>query len=163
MRAWYLLYCKPKQEAKAKWHLDNQGFNTYLPQILVERVKRGRRVRQEEPLFPNYLFIELDDELDNFTAVRSSRGVSDFVRQGPLPLKAPAGLIKDLVLNEERLEQLGAGQHAPKAGEVVVISSGPFSGLKAVYQMPKGGDRALVLVELLGKLTRLEVDNKDIQ
>ncbi len=163
MKAWYLLYCKPKQEAKAKWHLDNQGFKTYLPQILCERIKRGRRVRQEEPLFPNYLFIELDDQQDNFTSVRSSRGISDFVRQGPLPLKVPDDLVKQLILNEESIEQALEGQFAPAPGDVVVIKSGPFAGLEGIYQLARGEERALVLIDFLGKQMKLELKNKDIQ
>ncbi|WP_310650184.1 transcription termination/antitermination NusG family protein [Colwellia sp. MB02u-6] len=32
-----------------------------------------------KPLFPNYLFIQLDKYVDNFNVIRSTRGVGSFV------------------------------------------------------------------------------------
>jgi transcriptional antiterminator RfaH len=36
--------------------------------------------------------------------------------------------------------------------------SGPFAGLEAVYDMPKGEDRAQVLLEVLGGVQRLNLE-----
>ena len=41
------------------------------------------------------------------------------------------------------------------AGEQVQITNGPFAGLQAIYQMDDGERRAMVLIEILGKSSRL--------
>ena len=33
MSDWFLLQCKPNQQARAQAHLDNQGFTTYAPRL----------------------------------------------------------------------------------------------------------------------------------
>jgi transcriptional antiterminator RfaH len=43
-------------------------------------------------------------------------------------------------------------------GETVRLESGPFAGLTAVFDMPKGNDRAQVLIQMLGKGQQLVVD-----
>ena len=45
------------------------------------------------------------------------------------------------------------------AGETVRIEGGPFAGLTAVFDIPKGDDRAQVLLEMLGKVQQVLVDS----
>ena len=43
-----------------------------------------------------------------------------------------------------------------KAGESVMVREGPFSGLEAIFERGlKGSDRVAILLELLGRQTRL--------
>ena len=60
MQAWYLLYCKRGQLERAQEHLERQAVNCLMPTIELEKIVRGKRTTVSEPLFPNYLFIELD-------------------------------------------------------------------------------------------------------
>ena len=44
-----------------------------------------------------------------------------------------------------------------KVGDLVTIVAGPFAGLEAVYEMDDGESRAMVLIELLSRPTRIKV------
>ena len=44
-----------------------------------------------------------------------------------------------------------------------MIKEGPFKGIEAIYQMDDGEMRAMVLIELLQKPTRLEVDINNLR
>jgi transcriptional antiterminator RfaH len=47
-------------------------------------------------------------------------------------------------------------------GALVTILHGPFAGLEAVYEMPKSSDRAMLLISVLGRQTRLQCHWHDI-
>ncbi len=53
---WYVVQAKPRQETIACEHLSRQGFRCVLPLLKVERIRRGRRVWAEEPLFARATF-----------------------------------------------------------------------------------------------------------
>ncbi|WKE66780.1 transcription/translation regulatory transformer protein RfaH [Gallaecimonas kandeliae] len=163
MLGWYLVYCRAKQEMRAKANLMNQGFETYLPRILATDIQRGRRQTAERVLFPNYLFVHIDPTAGDYYKVRSTRGVHGFVRCGESPVRVPGKLIKTLVLNEERLESQGALDSGFKAGQKIRLLNGPFKGLSAVYQMEDGEERAKVMVELLSHHSSISISLKDIE
>ena len=89
MESWYLLYCKRGQLLRAKEHLERQAVHCLSPMIAMEKIVRGKRTTVEEPLFPNYLFIEFDPEDIHTTTISATRGVSHFVRFGAQPAIVP--------------------------------------------------------------------------
>ncbi|MCC5855543.1 MAG: transcription/translation regulatory transformer protein RfaH [Idiomarina sp.] len=157
MPAWYLLHCKPRQEARARVNIENQGYTTCMPQVKLQKHRRGQRTTVIEPLFPNYLFIQLNPEQANFNALRSTRGVNGFVRFGGVPTKVPSRVIEEIQALEEHNAQQ-AVESSFKQGMAVEVTEGPFAGLQAVYQLPKGEDRCLVLLDMLGKQQRIEIE-----
>lgn len=163
MEGWYLLYCRSRQEERARTHLNNQGFETYLPRVQVTRIVAGRRRQcREEVLFPNYLFVHTNPFSSSYHKIRSTRGVSTFIRTGDQPLRVADQLVKTLALNEEVLERSGLLDSDFATGDTVDITEGAFKGLKAVYQMPKGEDRALVMINLLQQQMSVEVPLQNI-
>lgn len=154
--AWYLVHTKPRQEAKALLNLEQQGYPCYLPLINVEKMRRGKVQRVSEPLFPRYLFIRLDssEEGKSWSPIRSTIGVSTLVQFGGQPAK----------VNDLLIELLQAQQEARPAstlfspGETVRITDGPFAGLDAIYQCSDAEQRSLVLLELLHKQVKMQID-----
>ncbi len=72
-------------------HLENQSVECFYPEVCVEKILRGKRQMVQEPLFPSYMFVRFDFENGpSFTTVRSTRGVVDFVRLGPLHVNCKA-------------------------------------------------------------------------
>src|SRR3990167_8957342 len=76
--AWYLLQCKARQDSRAEDNLLRQNYVTFRPQLVTQRLLRGKPQSVLESLFPGYLFIQLSHE-DNWSALRSTRGVSRIV------------------------------------------------------------------------------------
>ena len=152
---WYLVYTKPRQEALAQEHLQRQGYPCYLPLYSAQKVKAQQFQVVREPLFPRYLFIQLghNPQDKGWGPIRSTTGVSTLVRFGVNAARVPHELI-------EQLRQHEATQHSqpPQAftpGQVVQVTAGPFAGLQAVFHMAQGEQRALVLMEILGKQAKV--------
>ncbi|MDP5254293.1 MULTISPECIES: transcription/translation regulatory transformer protein RfaH [unclassified Vibrio] len=162
MTPWYLLYCKRAEQERAKAHLENQGVCCYYPQIEVERIRRGKKQRQQEPLFPGYVFASFDyKQGPSFTTVRSTRGVADFVRCGSKPIEVPMALI-DSLQTLEGLEQKKCHSQLPKPGDKVNVLGGQFAGIEAIYQEPDGETRSIMLITLINQPVKVIVDNQNL-
>ncbi|MBP7565631.1 MAG: transcription/translation regulatory transformer protein RfaH [Burkholderiaceae bacterium] len=154
---WHLIHTKPRQERVALQNFEQQGVPCYLPLRATEKLSGGALAQGLEPLFPRYLFIELDDEqpVVSWSSVRSTRGVNRLVCFGPRPAIVDPTLVEQLRAFEP------ARRNAPVplfgAGKRIRIVQGPFSGLEAVYQMTDGERRAMVLIEILSRPVQLAV------
>jgi transcriptional antiterminator RfaH len=125
--------------------------------ITLEKLGRGRLNVVEEPLFPRYLFICLDNSRhgQNWAPIRSTIGVSGLVTFGSAPAKIDANLI---ALLQNQQDGLSAGpERLFHEGDVLLVAEGPFAGLEAVYQMQSGDNRAMVLIELMGKVAQMQI------
>lgn len=153
--SWFLVHTKPRQEARAQVNLQDQRFKCWLPRLRAEKVVRGKLVVVDEPLFPRYLFIEVEDG-QNWSPVRSTPGVTTIVRFGGVPGRVPAEVVEVLQAEEQaRFMQPARLRYA--RGQPVLITSGPFAGVRAVFDMADGDARALVLIELLSRPAKLPV------
>lgn len=159
--AWYVLHCKTRQEARAREHVENQGYRTSLPQIRINKLLRGQRIQAIEALFPNYLFVQLNAITANFNALRSTRGVTNFVRFGGMPATVPNKVMEHILALEQT--QQSAVKNKLQAGTAVEIIAGPFAGLTAVYTMASGDERCWVLLDMLGKQQRLELKEQTLR
>lgn len=160
--SWYLLYCKPRQEQRAQQHLANQGFQSFVPLLTVNKLKAGKQVKVTEPMFPRYLFLQINSDQLNLSTIRSTRGVTDFVRFGQQLAQVPEALIKSLS-QQQRLQQQQEDQNQPfKTGEPLTVLNGPFSGIAAVYQLADGDKRSFVLLNLLGQWVKTSIDNQQL-
>ncbi|MFV0575596.1 MAG: transcription/translation regulatory transformer protein RfaH [Vibrio sp.] len=160
MRNWYLLYCKRGEQNRAKLHLENQNIECYYPEIEIEKIVRGKRKSVIEPLFPSYIFIGLEqNNHPSFTTIRSTRGVTDFIRFGGQPYQVPRYVIEKM-----RRMHVDPADHesVPKTGDVVTIKTGQFAGFDAIYQEPDGEMRSILLIKMINKPVEINVDNTDV-
>lgn len=148
--AWYVVHTKPRQEARALENLQNQGFTCFLPTMQVQKLRNQRVQVVTEPMFSRYLFIQLDDENQNWGPIRSTLGVSKLVSFGPQPAKVPPELVAFLQdAPPETLERMFA------PGDTVQVAAGPLQGLEGKYIAHDGETRAFVLIELMGQPQKL--------
>lgn len=154
---WYLVHTKPRQEQRALDNLERQGYPCFLPRVRAEKLKAGRRVIDEVVLFPRYLFVRLRHDLHgpSWTPIRSTLGVTRLVTFGHQPARVPDGIVAQLQRQIDELSAVPRPLFRP--GQPVRISQGPFAGLEAIYQMPDGEERAIVLLTLLQRECRLAV------
>jgi transcriptional antiterminator RfaH len=154
---WYVIHTKPRQELRALSNLQNQGYQCYLPMLAIEKLSRERLHVIEEPLFPRYLFIRLDASRygQNWSPIRSTWGVSGLLSFGSEPAKINSVLIDLLRQQEQGLSEDPLRLFS--AGESLLVADGPFVGLQAIYQMASGENRAMVLIELMGKSAQMQI------
>jgi len=155
---WCVVYTKRGQERRALENLERQGFACYLPVLRLQKLLRGVVTNAQEPLFPRYLFVQLDAD-KGWSTLRSTKGVTRLVSFGTDPALVPAALIERLRLEE------AAARVAPvfQAGEAVRIGAGAFSGIEGIFLMQDGESRALVLIQLLQQPARLQVELSSIR
>jgi transcriptional antiterminator RfaH len=156
--SWYVVCCKPRQESIAKEHLQRQGFEVYLPRISARQRQRNRWVDSIQVLFPRYLFIRADRRRQSTASVRSTRGAVGLVRFGVEPAVVPDQVIEAIIAREDA----ATGLHIKacpefRVGEKVTMLEGPFAGLDGVFAREDGVERAILLIELLGKASRVRV------
>ncbi|MBI2952730.1 MAG: hypothetical protein HYY30_00315 [Chloroflexi bacterium] len=147
-RRWYVLKTKPHAERQTANVLDARRIIVYLP-LLKRRVV--------EPLFPGYLFLKIDCESDEYLRSRSAPGVSYILSGDGAPLPVESRLIEEI---RQRLALENTKRPAARftPGDRVVVTSGVFRGVEAIFDRaltPRG--RCLVLLEILGRLTRVQV------
>ena len=157
---WYLLQCKPREERRAKLNLKNQGFSVFLPEITAIKKRSKGFTEIEEVLFPGYLFINLNKNLDNWSSIRSTRGVSKLVSFGQVPAKIPKSII-DRIKIQTQISDCKV-LYPFDEGDKVMITTGPFKELQAVFDCRQGQQRAWVFLELLGKWQRLEINDIEL-
>jgi len=154
MEHWYALYTKPHKEHQVSSFLESRGFQTYLPTIQVR--KNGKR--KTEPFFSCYLFVHLDPAAA-LPSVGWTPGLRRIVSFGDQPAVVPDHAIS---LIGRRLAEMGELNYSGcrfKSGDQVVIKDGPLEHFEAVFDRALSSrDRAMVLVDLLGRWTRCEVD-----
>ena len=165
MKEWYLLYCKRGEQQRAKAHLENQNVECFYPEIEVEKIIRGKKKAIKEPLFPCYMFVRFDfEEGPTFTTVRSTRGVSDFIRFGGEPKVLSGDLIYSLkLINEDCMKSKNLVECLPEIGQKVSIKEGPFVGVDAIYKEADGEKRSILLITLINKKVEIKVDNSEIE
>jgi len=154
--SWYLVHTKPRQEEIALANLQRQGYECYLPQMRIERVRRRKAEVATEPMFPRYLFIRLDssDQGKSWSPIRSTLGVSQLVHFGARAARVDDTLV-DLLRQRERTLPTEAMFHS---GDSVVIADGPFAGIEAIYQTADADRRAFILLEILAKPVSMHID-----
>jgi transcriptional antiterminator RfaH len=160
---WYVVHTKPRQESRALLNLERQGYECFLPTIAKKKVGHTALELVTEPLFHRYLFISLNTDLNSksWSPIRSTLGVSKLVTFGSEPAKVHQHLITQLKDNETNLSSQPKSPF--QAGDIVTIRDGAFAGIEAVYQMDDGEARAMVLIELLHRPTRMAIPITNLQ
>ncbi|SDK05028.1 transcriptional antiterminator RfaH [Pseudomonas indica] len=150
-KSWYLVQCKPRQDERAEEHLTRQGYACYRPHCRRERLVRGHRQEATESLFPGYLFIHLASN-DNWSPLRSTRGVNRVVSFGGRPIIVDDALIAQL---QHRAEPSVEKMLQP--GEAVRILEGSFAELDAIFLSMDGDDRVVLLMNLLNRQQQISL------
>ncbi|MEQ5814537.1 transcription/translation regulatory transformer protein RfaH [Marinobacter sp. NFXS11] len=150
---WYALQHKPAQGDRALQHLQNQDIACFYPKISVEKIKGGKRSKKLEPLFPGYLFVNLEPTDPMWSKLRSTRGVLRIVGFANKPAPISNAVIQHI---KESLDSV-AEQGGIKPGQAVELSEGPFEGINAIFQAYDGEERAIVLVNFMQKQQSIRV------
>ena len=160
---WYVVYTKPRLEAMAREQLERQAFETYLPRVKVQKRRKGAILSFIEPFFPRYLFVRLNSENQDWSPIRSTRGVVGLVKFEGVARTVPQSLIDSLKSNEleEGVQRIQPQPWQP--GERIAIEDGPFAGYWCIYQADKSADRVSVLLNIIGKQTRATLLKTDLQ
>ena len=172
MPTWYVVLTKAKQEERAEEHLRAQGGEVFLPKIQIEKIRKGKRVEVVEPLFPGYLFVNIQGCEQLVGSIRSTRGVRQILRFGIKPIEIQQGLIDDLKARcnsqfegqvEGQATSLNDKQTIFNPGQKIEVTSGPFKAYQAIFKQFDGEARAIILLNVLNQQQELLVELQQLQ
>jgi len=138
-------------EEIAEINLKNQSIEYFLPRFTCGK-------REGKVIFPGYIFIRPKPE-DTFQSIRSTRGISDFVRFEMAFANASDETIDELkalvdVMND-RMDQT----NLHKKGEEVFIKSGPFKDFNGIFEKYDADQSAIVLINFLRHQQRVKIQS----
>ena len=154
MKNWYLIQTKPKQEEVASLNLINQDFEIYYPKTKIKD--------KVIALFPRYIFIQLDDKNQNWSPIRSTKGVANFVRFGIKFAKVPDDIIMAIKLQEDDTVEKLIDLSKFHQGDSVQIQEGALKGQQAIFSHYDGQMRAIILLKILHQEQQLTLKESEI-
>lgn len=156
---WFAVYTRPRQEQVALVNLERQQFDCFLPMTEAAGRRSAKSSLRREPLFPRYLFVRADPAVQSLASVRSTRGAVGLVRAGFELIKVPATIIEGLKTRVQPTTGLIAlTAETLRNGEPVRVCDGPLAALEGVFHEHRGRSRSVMLIEILGQQTAVEVD-----
>lgn len=167
-RAWYAIHTYSGYEnavaRNLRQRVDSLGLQEKIFQVVVPtektiKIKGGRRVEEEEKVYPGYVLVDMIVDDQSWYVVRNTPRVTGFVGSGvnPVPLK-PAEV--DTLLGRMQATE-GTTRHAIDltVGDQVTIVDGPFKELDGkVGEVDEARGKVKVLVAMFGRETPVELD-----
>jgi len=160
---WFLVYTKAREEERAQKNLENQGFKTFFPMIAYENINQPKSFSYK-PMFPRYLFVSMNIERDNWTHIKSTRGVSHLVIFGDKLAAIPNPVVtflKTKVDDNNIVEQKVSRQEFQK-GDKLVVKKGILKGKEGTFLSSTSKDRVRILLKLMNELIVTEVPEHDV-
>lgn len=158
---WVVATTHPHSEAIAREHLVRQGYAVYFPQLRKRR-SHARKVEMVlRPLFPGYVFINLEGSGTAWRPIQSTTGIRSLVRFGEDPAILDASFIDGLKTREVE----GAVVRPPvpfKVGQQVLIEGGPLDGLLARIFSLNDKDRIVVLLDVMNRGVKAVLDSTQL-
>lgn len=132
-------------------------FNVVVPTEKKIRVKGGKRVVEEERVYPGYVLVEMIVDDESWYVVRNTPRVTGFVGSGtqPVPLTEAEynALMKQMSSNtvKHKLDLV--------PDDIITIVDGPFKDLEGrVGEVDEKSGKVKVLVSMFGRETPVELD-----
>ena len=154
---WYVIHTKPRRELLVTSQLEGmEALTVFLPEV----IQHGAGGAQPHPLFPSYLFVQVDLQSSAAGKLIHTPGVIGLVGSERQPTPVAAATIQAL---QERVQQVNAGggllPHTFQVGDLVTLKAGPLQGLDAVFVGPLTPSRRVqILLQFLGQQQQVEVD-----
>ena len=173
-KKWYVVNTYSGHENKVKEKLEmrtvSMGMEDYIFRVIVpeEKViedKNGVKKEKIKKLVPGYILVEMIMTDEAWFVVRNTPGVTGFIGSSgkgakPFPLQ-PYEV--DKILNDMGMSRLEVNTDL-KEGTLVKVISGPFSGMEGkVDSVDKDNNKLIVLLDLFGQETSVEVEFSQIE
>ncbi len=137
--------------------MEDRIFEVVVPTEKKIRVKGGKRITEEERIYPGYVLVDMVVTDDSWYVVRNTPRVTGFVGSGtqPVPLQKKE---LDTLLN--RMKDDAPRHHIDLViGDLVMIADGPFKDLEGkVGEIDASRGKVKILVSMFGRETPVELD-----
>jgi transcription termination/antitermination protein NusG len=163
---WYAIHTYAGYEnavlRNLKQRIDSLGmegkiFDVVVPTEKKIRVKAGKRVVEEEKVYPGYILVRMIVDEDSWFVVRNTPRVTGFVGSGVTPVPMDEKEVEVL------MKRMGAdvAKHTIDLmkDDPVIIADGPFKDLEGkVGEIDEERGKVKVMVAMFGRETPVELD-----
>ncbi|HVX90230.1 MAG TPA: transcription termination/antitermination protein NusG [Candidatus Paceibacterota bacterium] len=137
--------------------MEGKIFDVVVPTEKKIRVKGGKRVVEEEKIYPGYILVRMKVDEDSWFVVRNTPRVTGFVGSGVTPVPMDEKEVETL------MKRMGAdvAKHTIDLmkDDPVVIADGPFKDLEGkVGEIDEERGKVKVMVAMFGRETPVELD-----
>ena len=143
-------------------NMSDKIFEVIVPIEKKIKVKGGKRIEEEEKIYPGYVLVDMAVTDDSWYVVRNTPRVTGFVGSGVYPVP----LSKEEV--DTIFSRMNAGTVKHNSGlevdDTVIITDGPFKDLEGkVSEVDNDRGKVKVLVLMFGRETSVELDMLQIR
>ena len=137
--------------------MEDKIFNVIVPTEKKIKIKGGKRVEEEDKIYPGYILVDMIVTEDSWFVVRNTPRVTGFVGSGVYPVPIDPKEIDEL------FGRMSASTTKHKidlsANDSVTIVDGPFKDLEGkVSDVDEGRGKVKILVSMFGRETPVELD-----
>jgi transcription termination/antitermination protein NusG len=138
-------------------NMEDRIFDVVVPVEKKIRVKGGKRVVEEERVYPGYVLVDMIVTDDSWYVVRNTPRVTGFVGSGTQPVPLRDDELKALM---GRMQDESPKHHIDLSiDDYVTIVDGPFKDLEGkVGEIDAARGKVKVLVSMFGRETPVELD-----
>lgn len=163
---WYVIHVQTGYEARVKTALEQRIkslgvekkiFEVVIPTRDIVVVKKGKKTKATEKVFPGYVLVRMILADDSWLVVRTTEGVTGFVGAGlkPTPISDSevAAIMKFVQQEQPKFKTKFS------TGEAVKITEGPFTDfLGTIEAIDEEKGKVRVLVSIFDRETPVELD-----
>jgi transcriptional antiterminator NusG len=165
-RNWYVIHTYAGYEnavmRNLKQRIESLGmedkiFNVIVPTEKKIKIKGGKRVEEEEKIYPGYILVDMIVTEDSWYVVRNTPRVTGFVGSGVYPVP----------IDKKEIDELFGRMNAHEVkhkidlsiNDAIKIVDGPFKDLEGkVSEVDEERGKVKVLVAMFGRETPVELD-----
>lgn len=165
-RSWYAIHTYAGYEnavaRNLKQRIESLGmedkiFNVLVPTEKKIKIKAGKRVEEEEKIYPGYVLVDMIVTDDSWYVVRNTPRVTGFVGSGVFPVPLEKKEV-DTLFSRMNKDEVKHTIDLVK-DENVKIVDGPFKDLEGrVAEVDDSRGKVKVLVSMFGRETPVELD-----
>lgn len=150
---WFVAHTKPRREKKLEAYCRRQGIAVTLPCYDSAHKYRGKTVVFQKPLFPGYVFLQL--ELPQKDALRQNDHVANLLEV--FDQETFQRQLSDILLALEAKMEV---RLAPAIGEGarVRIKAGPLQGLEGWVERRSGMSAVLLRLDFINRAAAVTID-----
>jgi len=138
----------PRHEKKVHTRLTEMSINAFLPTRKVLRAWHDRKKYIDEPLFPSYVFVFLND-LQNYYDGLNADGSLYYVKTGKEIARVNENVVNNIKLVATRSNDIEVSDQRFQPGQKLVINKGILTGLSCEVVKVSNGKKLLVRIELI--------------
>ncbi len=171
---WYIVHTYSGYESKVRTAIEGKvaqmGWSDKVSHVLVpmekvEEVKRGKKKMVERRMYPGYVLLQMQADIEIWNAVQRIPGVSGFIGGGGgVPQCMPqhdVKLIFDQIFGRQRRPRLKVSY---ELGENVRITVGPFTDFTGkVQEIDDTRGKLKLVVDIFGRATPVEVELEQVE